>query len=132
MLQCQYKVFQLPLLPCYSVSTGCSSFLCSPVTVSVQGGPVTSAPLLQCQDTVVQFISFLSLQLSTEELLAQLPSVDELLTQYHIPSDVTFALWRPLHSAAIAARYEDLRKGEKKDKAASSSQTNKVGGACAR
>lgn len=56
----------------------------------------------QCQDTLVQFIGFLSLQLSCDELVKRLPNIQELLTSYHIPVEIAFALWRIVYSASIS------------------------------
>ena len=50
---------------------------------------------------MVQFVSFLSLQLSLDEINKQLPPVDQLLTNYHISPEVAFALWRPNYTNAI-------------------------------
>ena len=58
----------------------------------------------QCQATLVQFISFLSVQLSTDELVKRLPDVHDLLTTYHIPTEVAFALWRIVYASSISVR----------------------------
>ncbi len=55
----------------------------------------------QCQDTMVQFITFLSLQLSLEEFTQRLPHMEELMFKYHSSADVSFALWRTNFSSAI-------------------------------
>ena len=60
--------------------------------------------LLQCQDTLVQFGSFLSMQLSTEEFVKRLPSVDTLIMHYHIPADAAFFLCRTQYAYAINVR----------------------------
>ncbi|CAL1526810.1 unnamed protein product [Lymnaea stagnalis] len=71
----------------------------------------------QCQDTLVQFGSFLSMQLSTEEFVKRLPPIDVLLSTYHIPHSAAFFLSRPLYAHAINVRYDELKKQEKdKDK----------------
>jgi len=57
---------------------------------------------VQCQSTLVQFISFLSLQLSTDELVKRLPDIHDLLTTYHIPTEVAFALWRIVYASSIS------------------------------
>jgi hypothetical protein len=57
--------------------------------------------VLQCQDSLVQFISFLSQQLSLDEINKRLPFMDELLLTYHIPPDVAFALWRSNYMSGI-------------------------------
>ena len=57
---------------------------------------------VQCQGTLVQFITFLSLQLSSDELVKRLPDIHELLTTYHIPTEVAFALWRIVYASSIS------------------------------
>lgn len=59
--------------------------------------------ILQCQDTLVQFGSFLSMQLSTEEFVKRLPTIDTLITAYHVPADAAFFLCRPQYTYAINA-----------------------------
>ncbi|ELU01720.1 hypothetical protein CAPTEDRAFT_223841 [Capitella teleta] len=76
----------------------------------------------QCQDTLVQFISFLSLQLSLDEMNKRLPTMDQLLLTYHISPDVAFALWRSNYMSSIKAKFDELRKADKRDK---QSQTDK-------
>ncbi|XP_048243407.1 THO complex subunit 2-like [Haliotis rufescens] len=75
----------------------------------------------QCQDTLVQFGSFLSMQLSTEEFVKRLPSIDVLMTTFHLPADSAFFLSRSLYAHGINAKYEEKRKSDKGQK--SSSQT---------
>ncbi|KAK3741029.1 hypothetical protein RRG08_005719 [Elysia crispata] len=70
----------------------------------------------QCQDTLVQFGSFLSMQLSTEEFVKRLPPIDVLLSTYHIPHSAAFFLSRPLYAHAINQKYEELKKNDKKSK----------------
>ncbi|KAH9492653.1 THO complex subunit 2, partial [Bulinus truncatus] len=71
----------------------------------------------QCQDTLVQFGSFLSMQLSTEEFVKRLPPIDVLLSTYHIPHSAAFFLSRPLYAHSINVKYDELKKSEKdKDK----------------
>lgn len=57
--------------------------------------------LMQCQDTLVQFGSFLSMQLSTEEFIKRLPPINELIGVYHVPQDAAFFLCRPLYSYRV-------------------------------
>ena len=54
--------------------------------------------LFQCQDTLVQFGSFLSMQLSTEEFVKRLPAIDKMVSEFHVPPDAAFFLSRPLYS----------------------------------
>ncbi|XP_025088766.1 THO complex subunit 2-like isoform X1 [Pomacea canaliculata] len=74
----------------------------------------------QCQDTLVQFGSFLSMQLSTEEFVKRLPPIDVLISTYHVPQDAAFFLSRPLYAHSIATRYDELIKSDAKNKEASS------------
>ncbi|XP_069131332.1 THO complex subunit 2-like isoform X4 [Argopecten irradians] len=76
----------------------------------------------QCQDTLVQFGSFLSMQLSSEEFVKRLPDVDTLITTYHIPPDAAFFLCRPAFTYAINSKFDELRKIDKSNKHNSSQQ----------
>ncbi|KAL5011569.1 hypothetical protein ScPMuIL_010120 [Solemya velum] len=76
----------------------------------------------QCQDTFVQFGSFLSMQLSTEEFVKRLPAIDTLVSSYHVPPDAAFFLSRSRYSYAINSKYEELRKDKSKTSKQSSSQ----------
>ena len=58
----------------------------------------------QCQDTLVQFGSFLSMQLSTEEFVKRLPTIDVLMTTFHLPANSAFFLSRSLYAHAINVR----------------------------
>ncbi|XP_076041102.1 THO complex subunit 2-like protein isoform X4 [Oratosquilla oratoria] len=68
----------------------------------------------QCQDTMVQFGSYLSQILSVEELHERLPQIGSLLSEYHINADVAFFLARPLFTHLVNSKYDDLRRQEKK------------------
>ncbi|XP_061165363.1 THO complex subunit 2-like isoform X2 [Saccostrea echinata] len=70
----------------------------------------------QCQDTLVQFGSFLSMQLSTEEFVKRLPTIDTLITTYHVPADAAFFLCRPQYTYAINSKFDELRKMDKNNK----------------
>ncbi|ODM96311.1 THO complex subunit 2 [Orchesella cincta] len=76
----------------------------------------------QCQDTLVQFGTFLSSSSSTEEYAKKIPSIDKLFLEYHVSADASFFLWRPLLSNAIIAKYDELRRAEKSHKSMSASQ----------
>ncbi|WAQ98685.1 LOW QUALITY PROTEIN: THOC2-like protein [Mya arenaria] len=83
----------------------------------------------QCQDTLVQFGSFLSMQLSTEEFVKRLPPIHKMVTEFHVPPDAAFFLSRPLYSYDINAKYDELRKAEraekdKKDKLSTSAKSH--------
>ena len=56
---------------------------------------------LQCMDTLVQFGGFLSSHLSPEEYTKRVPSLDQLVQLYHMPTDVSFFLYRPKIISAI-------------------------------
>ncbi|XP_056012472.1 THO complex subunit 2-like isoform X2 [Ostrea edulis] len=70
----------------------------------------------QCQDTLVQFGSFLSMQLSTEEFVKRLPTIDTLITTFHVPADAAFFLCRPQYTYAINSKFDELRKMDKNNK----------------
>jgi THO complex subunit 2 len=55
----------------------------------------------QCQDTLVQFGTFLGANYSVEEYVERLPSIHSMLQEYHIHSDVAFFLARPMFQHAI-------------------------------
>lgn len=55
----------------------------------------------QCQDTLVQFGTFLCASLSVDEYVAKFPSVHAMLSEYHIGGDVAFFLARPTLNHAI-------------------------------
>ncbi|XP_076446186.1 THO complex subunit 2-like [Babylonia areolata] len=76
----------------------------------------------QCQDTLVQFGSFLSMQLSTEEFVKRLPPIDVLISTYHVPQDAAFFLARTQYNHSIQTRYEELRKNDKKSSSSVSSK----------
>lgn len=50
---------------------------------------------------MVQFISFLSMQMTPEELKRKLPNLLELSRDYFISPDVAFALWRRTFTGEI-------------------------------
>ncbi|KAK6168365.1 hypothetical protein SNE40_020916 [Patella caerulea] len=79
----------------------------------------------QCQDTLCQFGTFLSMQLSTEEFVKRLPSIDVLVSEYHVPPDAAFFLTRPQYTHLISVRYEELRKIDKSNKTASQNKTQR-------
>lgn len=67
----------------------------------------------QCQDTLVQFCSFLSSCLSTEEYAGRLPPVDQLLLRFHVQSDVAFFLARPMFGHQINLKFDDAKRKDK-------------------
>lgn len=76
----------------------------------------------QCQDTLVQFGTFLGLNYSVEEYIERLPSIHAMLQEYHIHSDVAFFLARPMFSHAINQKYDQLRKSDSNGKKITTSQ----------
>ena len=70
-----------------------------------------------CQDTFVQFGSFLATQLTADEWLKRLPSIDVLVSQYNLQPDAGFFLSRPMYQTNILAKYgEAVKKLEKEVK----------------
>lgn len=55
----------------------------------------------QCQDTLVQFGTFLGSTLTVEEYVTKLPSIQCMLLNYHIPTEVAFFLARPMFNHSI-------------------------------
>ncbi|KAJ6649298.1 THO complex subunit 2, partial [Pseudolycoriella hygida] len=66
----------------------------------------------QCQDTLVQFGTFLGLTYSLDEYMERLPSIHSMLQEYHIHSDVAFFLARPMFTHQINQKYDQLRKAD--------------------
>ncbi|GAB0096451.1 THO complex subunit 2 [Sergentomyia squamirostris] len=66
----------------------------------------------QCQDTLVQFGTFLGSTYTVEEYMERLPSIHSMLQEYHIHSDVAFFLARPMFSHQINQKYDQLRKAD--------------------
>lgn len=55
----------------------------------------------QCHDTLVQFGGFLASNLSTEDYIKLVPSIDILCNQFHTPHDAAFFLSRPMYAHQI-------------------------------
>lgn len=77
----------------------------------------------QCQDTLVQYGSFLANSLSMEDYVKRLPSVSVLLSDYNIQADVAFYLSRPSLNHTINSKFEELRKQDKNMKNLTSSES---------
>uniref|UniRef100_A0A672JPU9 THO complex subunit 2 n=1 Tax=Salarias fasciatus TaxID=181472 RepID=A0A672JPU9_SALFA len=67
----------------------------------------------QCHDTLVQFGGFLASNLSTEDYIKRVPSIDILCNQFHTPHDAAFFLSRPMYAHQILSKYDELKKAEK-------------------
>ncbi|XP_039622242.1 THO complex subunit 2 [Polypterus senegalus] len=67
----------------------------------------------QCHDTLVQFGGFLASNLSTEDYIKRVPSVDVLCKEFHTPHDAAFFLSRPMYAHQILSKYDELKKIEK-------------------
>ncbi|XP_057661904.1 THO complex subunit 2 isoform X1 [Diorhabda carinulata] len=78
----------------------------------------------QCQDTLVQFGTFLGSTMSVDEYVNKLPSIQSMLTDYHIPLEVAFFLARPMFNHAINQKYDQIRKLDPGYKKMSSSIKN--------
>ncbi|XP_068150279.1 THO complex subunit 2 [Drosophila tropicalis] len=66
----------------------------------------------QCQDTLVQFGTFLGSTYSVDEYVERLPSIITMLREYHINTDVAFFLARPMFTHQINQKYDQLRKAD--------------------
>ncbi|XP_011145533.1 THO complex subunit 2 isoform X2 [Harpegnathos saltator] len=66
----------------------------------------------QCQDTLVQFGTFLGSTMTVDEYVRRLPSIHSMLQDNHIHSDVAFFLARPMFAHAINTKYDSLRKAD--------------------
>uniref|UniRef100_A0A1I8IKQ2 THO complex subunit 2 n=1 Tax=Macrostomum lignano TaxID=282301 RepID=A0A1I8IKQ2_9PLAT len=74
-----------------------------------------------CQDVLIQFGIFLSLQLSTDEFVAQCPSIDQLINVYHVPADAAFYLLRSGFAHTINQLCDRKLRAGKREAAASAS-----------
>ncbi|XP_016063723.1 PREDICTED: THO complex subunit 2-like [Miniopterus natalensis] len=70
----------------------------------------------QCHDTLVQFGGFLASNLSTEDYIKRVPSIDVLCNEFHIPHDAAFFLSRPMYAHHISSKYDELKKSDKGSK----------------
>ncbi|XP_063988875.1 THO complex subunit 2 isoform X2 [Diachasmimorpha longicaudata] len=64
----------------------------------------------QCQDTLVQFGTFLGQTMTVHEYVERLPGMHNMLQDNHIHADVAFFLARPMFTHAINIKYDALRK----------------------
>ncbi|CAF0914333.1 unnamed protein product [Adineta steineri] len=63
----------------------------------------------QCQDTMVQFFTFLSNVLTTENFHHKFPSIDDLVLGFHLQVDAAFHISRPLFNLNIQSKFDELR-----------------------
>ncbi|KAA0184296.1 hypothetical protein FBUS_06164 [Fasciolopsis buskii] len=84
----------------------------------------------QCQGTLVQFITFLSLQLSREEMETQCLPIEQMMGEFHVPADTAFCLHRSVFEQKVSRLFEtkqcsDELKLSEKPKPASKTSTKK-------
>ncbi|VDP72176.1 unnamed protein product [Echinostoma caproni] len=60
----------------------------------------------QCQGTLVQFITFLSLQLTREEMQTQCLPIEQMMGEFHVPADTAFCLHRSVFEQKVARLFE--------------------------
>uniref|UniRef100_A0A8D0CBS1 THO complex subunit 2 n=1 Tax=Salvator merianae TaxID=96440 RepID=A0A8D0CBS1_SALMN len=70
----------------------------------------------QCHGTLVQFGGFLASNLSAEDYIKRVPSIDVLCNDFHTPHDAAFFLSRPMYAHHISSKYDELKKAEKGNK----------------
>lgn len=63
----------------------------------------------QCQETFVQYGAFVSMNLSIDDYINYLPSIDKLMTDYNLDPDSTFFLARPMIMHKIKSKFNELR-----------------------
>lgn len=63
----------------------------------------------QCQDTLVQFGTFLGSSYSVDEYMERFPSIHDMLQKYHIHTEVAFFLARPIFAHQISVRLNAMR-----------------------
>ncbi|CAG7823395.1 unnamed protein product [Allacma fusca] len=79
----------------------------------------------QCQDTLVQFGTFLATSCTLDDYAKKIPCLENLVEEYHVSSDAAFFLWRPLFAHSITAKYDELRRAEKSHKSLTTIQRQK-------
>ena len=92
----------------------CQEFMTSDYYLHLNFPPnyllVMFSPVFQCHDAFVQFSSFLASQMSTEELRQRLPSMSDLISQYHLTADTAFPICRMLYTHAVQVNRVDVRR----------------------
>lgn len=59
----------------------------------------------QCQDTLVQFGTFLANSCTMDDYSKKIPDLAGLVKEYHVSPDVAFFLWRPIFAFQIGVRH---------------------------
>lgn len=67
-----------------------------------------------CHDTLVQFGSYMAHLLTPSDFRRQMPSVAELVSDYHLPGEIALYLLRPLFFQAVQSQIESEPKAEGK------------------
>ncbi|KAM7540386.1 hypothetical protein Aperf_G00000037924 [Anoplocephala perfoliata] len=79
----------------------------------------------ECQGTLVQFITFLSLQLTREEMQAQCFSLEQMMKEYSVPADTAFCLYRSLFLQNATQLFESsVEKTDDGDKSVNANKSN--------
>ncbi|KAA3678999.1 THO complex subunit 2 [Paragonimus westermani] len=66
----------------------------------------------QCQGTLVQFITFLGLQLTREEMQTQCLPIERMMGEFHVPADTAFCLYRSLFEQRVSRMLETKERAE--------------------
>ncbi|KAF6779915.1 hypothetical protein AHF37_00650 [Paragonimus kellicotti] len=66
----------------------------------------------QCQGTLVQFITFLGLQLTREEMQTQCLPIERMMGEFHVPADTAFCLYRSLFEQRVSRMLETKERTE--------------------
>lgn len=64
--------------------------------------------LIQCQETLVQYGSFLALNMSIEDYINNLVPLNSLMNEYHLSPDIAFYLIRPMVVHNILVRHQSM------------------------
>ncbi|KAF5403608.1 Tho complex subunit 2 [Paragonimus heterotremus] len=66
----------------------------------------------QCQGTLVQFITFLGLQLTREEMQTQCLPIERMMGEFHVPADTAFCLYRSLFEQRVSRMLETKERAD--------------------
>ncbi|XP_054160183.1 THO complex subunit 2-like [Oppia nitens] len=67
----------------------------------------------QCQETLVQYGSFLANTLNIDDYIENLPPLEKLISDYSLSADITFFLVRPMIIHYINSKFDELKKVDK-------------------